>query len=258
MNINLTKKHYGKLWRAVTEFDLLNTDDRILIGMSGGKDSCFLAIALSELRKYSPRKFELGAINIDPLFTADFNPAPIDEFCQSLNIPFQSIKVNIAEIIEKDSHNDPCFTCSFFRHGAINKFARKNGFNKIAYAHHHDDAVETFFMSMLCSGRLTTFSPLTYLSRTDLSIIRPIIYFREREIEEIVKQYGFNLVKNPCPINGKTKRQEIKELINNLKTLNPQVYEHIAAAMRDPKASLWPPTPNREEMKIKHMSFWKK
>lgn len=255
----LPRYHLSRLTRAIIEFDMITDGDRILIGLSGGKDSSFLAFALANLQAILPRKFELAAITMDPMFTDDFDPEPIADFCASLAIPWHFIKVNVAQTIEANKGKDPCFTCSLFRRGAINKFAAAHGFNKIAYAHHHDDAVETFLMSILCSGQLTTFLPVTYLDRTDLTVIRPLIYFRERELAATPRLHGFTPVASPCPLNGKTKRQEIKELIDRLAVVDPAVYTHLAAAMRQrEKQSLWPPEPSRAEMKQKHLALWQK
>lgn len=259
MKPHLPQQYYSRLWRAILEFGMLSADDRILIGLSGGKDSTFLTYALACLRQHAPMPFTIAAITVDPLFTTDFDPQPIADFCTDLAIPFHTVKVNIAGLIEQNNGKDPCYTCSFFRRGAINKFAVEHGFNKVAYAHHHDDAVETFFMSLLCSGQLTTFQPVTYLERTGLTVIRPLVYFRERELTNTPRFHGFTPIASPCPLNGKTKRQEIKELIASLETVDKAVYTHLAAAMRQSSATcLWPPVASREEMRQKHLTFWRK
>ena len=170
----------------------------------------------SQLVDCRKKAHDLGAITINPLFSQDFNLKPLENFCNDLNIPFHSQEVDIAGTIKEQNGKDPCFTCAFFRRGAINRFAKENNYNKIAYAHHNDDAVETFFMSLLYSGQLKTFLPKTYLDRMDLTVIRPLVYFREFELQETYKIHGLNPIASPCPINGKTKRQEVKDLIKNL------------------------------------------
>lgn len=259
MKKHLPQNYYSRLWRAVIEFDLISEGDRVLVGLSGGKDSSFLTFALANLRNYSPQKFELAAITLDPMFTDNFPVDKLTDFCADLNVPFHTIQVNIAGAIESNHGKDPCFTCAFFRRGAINNFALQHGFNKIAYAHHHDDAVETFLMSQLCSGQLQTFMPKTYLERTGLTVIRPLIYFREKELRRTVQFHGFTPLPSPCPRDGKTKRQEIKELIKNLEKIDKAVFPHLASAMRQgTKADLWPAEMNREEMRRKHLTFWNK
>lgn len=259
MDNNLPQDYFGRLCRAIIEFDMIAKDDKILIGLSGGKDSLFLTYALSVLRKRSATPFEIGVLTIDPLFTEDFDTTPLAEFCANLSIPFYTKKVDIAGIIEKNNGNDPCFTCAFFRRGAINQFAVENGFNKVAYAHHHDDAVETFLMSILYSGQINTFLPTTYLDQSNLTVIRPLVYFREFELKETPKLHGFTPIPSPCPLNGHTKRQEAKDLIKDLEKNNPALYSHLGAAMREsPKTKLWPAQPTRKELQIKHLTFWNK
>lgn len=257
MRRHLPQQYFSRLWRAVIEFDLISAGDRILIGLSGGKDSSFLTYALALLRDHSPRKFELAAITLDPMFSTDFATAGLAAFCADLGIPFHTFKIDIAGAIARNDNKDPCYSCAFFRRGAINRFAKENGFNKIAYAHHHDDAVETFLMSILYSGQIKTFLPKTYLDRTGLTVIRPLIYFREKELRRTIQYHGFTPIPSPCPYNGKTKRQEIKELIRGLERKNKLIYTHLAAAMREGSLiELWPAPLSRQDMQQKHHAFW--
>ncbi|VBB05878.1 Hypothetical protein LUCI_1089 [Lucifera butyrica] len=259
MRKHLPKDYFSHLWRAIIEFDMLAPGDRVLIGLSGGKDSVFLTYALSLIRQHLPFSIDLAAYTLDPMFTPDFDLSPLADFCSRLDIPFSTEQFNIAGIIEKNHGNDPCFSCAFFRRGAVNNFAVKHGFNKVALAHHHDDAVETFFMGLLYSGQLRTFLPVTHLDRTKLTVIRPLIYFREKKLVGTSRLHGFTPIPSPCPFNGKTKRQEIKEMIRDLQKNNKAVYTHLAAAMRaDAAMELWPPEPGRAEMKQKFVSFWNK
>ena len=166
--------------------------------------------------------------------------------------------MDIAGIIADNRGKDPCFSCAFFRRGAINRYALANNCNKIAYAHHHDDAVETFLMGQLYAGQLRTFLPKTILDQTGLTVIRPLIYFRERQLRETVQLHGLPPLVSPCPWNGKTKRQEIKELIAGWEQQNPAIYNHLAAAMRSGASSeLWPSSPPREELQNLHRDFWR-
>ncbi len=257
--MKLPQKYYSRLWRAILEFDLLAAGDRILVGLSGGKDSVFLTYALAAIRDCSPRPFELAAVTLDPQFTADFDPAPLTAFCAGLGVPHHALKADIAGAIAKGGGKDPCFVCSYFRRAFINSFAVQNGFNKIAYAHHHDDAVETFVMSMLYTGQLKTFLPKTKLDRTGLTVIRPLVFFREKELRATPRLHGFTPIPSPCPLDGKTKRQEIKDLIRGWERANRHVFRHLAAAMREsPATELWPPTPSRAELKAMHRAFWGK
>ncbi len=255
----LPQAYFSRLCRAIIEFDMIQADDRILIGFSGGKDSTFLLYALACLRQYAKKPFTLAAFTMDPMFTSDFDTASLRAFCQTLDIPFYTDKVDIAGIIAAQDGKDPCFSCSFFRRGAINRFATENGYNKVAYAHHHDDAVETFFMGLLHSGQLKTFSPVTHLSRSGLSVIRPLIYFREHELKSATSIHGFKPIPSPCPLDGHTKRQDIKELIDKMGQESPALYSHLSAAMRQKESmQLWPEELSRDALKQKHIDFWRK
>ncbi len=259
MNNKLPQEYFGRLCRAIIEFDMIQKNDNILIGLSGGKDSLFLTYALSILRKRSATPFTLSVLTIDPMFTDTFDTQELATFCTNLNIPFHTKKVDISGIIDKNNGNDPCFSCAFFRRGAINKFAVENGFNKVAYAHHHDDAVETFLMSILYSGQINTFMPTTYLDQSKLTVIRPLVYFREYELKETPALHGFTPIPSPCPFNGHTKRQEAKEMIAEMGKSNPTLYAHLASAMRrNPTSTLWPAELTREELYAKHLTFWNK
>ena len=250
MKINLPQLYFSKLMRAIVEFEMIEHGDHILIGISGGKDSLFLAYAMAVLRRRFKKEFCLSALNINPLFRSDFDPAPMADFCASLGIPFASREVDIAGAIRQQEGKKACFTCSYFRRGAINRYAKEHGMNKIAYAHHHDDAVETFFMGLLYSGQLTTFTPVTYLDRMDLTVIRPLVYFREAELRDSVKYHGCPPVPSPCPLDGKTVRQTVKELIASLGKDNPLLYDHLGAAMRQGAlGELWPAAKTRDEMR---------
>ena len=143
-----------------------------------------------------------------------------------------------------------------FRRGAVNRYAMEHGVNKIAYAHHHDDAVETFLMSLLYSGQLHTFTPVTYLDRTKLTVIRPLVYFRESELIDAIKIHGFDPVKSPCPHDGHTVRQDVKELIARLEPEIPDLYDHLGAAMRKGAlGELWPAAKTRAEMRQTYFAY---
>ena len=250
MNINLPQLYFSKLMRAIVEFEMIENGDHILIGISGGKDSLFLAYAMAVLRQRLRKTFQLSAINIDPMFRPVFDTSQIAGFCASLDIPFAGRRVDIAGAIRGQDGKKVCFTCSYFRRGAINRYAREHGMNKIAYAHHHDDAVETFLMSLLYSGQLTTFTPVTYLDRMNLTVIRPLIYFREEELRDSVQYHGCSPIPSPCPLDGRTVRQTVKELIASLGKDNPMAYSHLAAAMRKGAlGELWPAAKTRDEMR---------
>ena len=256
MKINMPQLYFSKIMRAIVEFEMIDDGDKILIGLSGGKDSIFLAYALAVMRERLKKDFTLGALTINPMFDAAFDTERIRTYCASLGIPYAVQDVDIAGTIEAQDGKDPCFTCAFFRRGSMNRFATEHGYNKIAYDHHNDDAVETFFMSLLYSGQLHTFTPKTYLDRTHLTVIRPLVYFREAEMLEAIKYHGFQPVKSPCPMDGHTIRQTVKELIASLGRENDQLYSHLAAAMRKSAlGELWPAEKTRQEMRETYLSY---
>ena len=257
MSINLPQSYFSKLLRAVVEFQMIEDGDKILIGVSGGKDSIFLTYALAILRERLKKDFSLSALTINPMFPdVPFDTARVRDFCAGLGVPYEVIDVDIAGAIAAQQDKSPCFTCAYFRRGAVNRYALEHGMNKIAYAHHNDDAVETFLMSLFYSGQLTTFRPVTYLDRTSLTVIRPLIYFREQETRDAVKYHGFTPVKSPCPHDGHTSRQTIKELIARLGAEIPDLYDHLAAGMRENSlGELWPASKTRAEMRETYLRY---
>ena len=256
MRINLPKILFSKLIRAVVEFELIEDNDHILIGVSGGKDSLFLTYALALLRERLKKKFSLSALTINPMFNNEFDVSGVKSFCQNLDIPHVVKTVDIAGIIADNQNKKPCFTCAYFRRAAINNYANEIGANKVAYAHHLDDAVETFFMSLLSSGQLTTFTPKTFLDRTNINVIRPLVYMRESEIINFVQDSNFNIVKSPCPIDGKTNRQVVKDLIVSLEKTFPDLFAHLASGMRKSAlGELWEAPKTRNQMRDVYYNY---
>ena len=253
----LPKLIESKIMRALVEFDMIQDGDKILIGLSGGKDSLLLTYALSILRKRLAKNFSLVALTIDPNFDENFkiNAAKLTEFCMALEIEHKVHNVDIAGAIRTQGKN-PCFTCAYFRRAAVNRIANEIGANKVAYAHHLDDAVETFLMSLLSSGQLTTFQPKTFLSRTNITVIRPLIYLREFEVENFVVEKNFDVLKSPCPIDGKTNRQVIKNLIAELGKTFPDLFDHLTAAIRkNSVGELWDAPKTRQQMRQTYFSY---
>ncbi len=245
----------SKLWRCIIEFEMIKDGDRVLIGLSGGKDSMFLTAALAEVQQYAPFKFELACYTVDTMFSTEFPKNELENFCAQYGLKHCSSKVDVMEAWQNRT-NTPCFTCAYFRRAATNRTALELGFNKVAWAHHHDDAVETFFLNLVASGQLKTFLPVTPLSRTGLTLIRPLLYYREAEIISMVQQLGLTPLKNPCPYDGYTKRQEAKELLVALQKFNPEAYDHLAAAMRTAPTELWPAKCGKKELADKFHAFW--
>ena len=221
----------GYARRAINDFDMIKTGDKIAVGLSGGKDSLLTLLTLSELRRFYPEKFELIAITLD-MGMDGFDTAPLKKLCDENNIEYIVEKTHIKEIVfDIRKEKNPCSLCANLRRGILYDTAKKLGCNKVALGHHMDDVMETFFMSLIYEGRIHTFLPITYLSRKDLHVIRPMIYTPESEIRHLMKKYELQVVKNECPANGETKRQYIKELIRSISKDNKGVRESVFGAI---------------------------
>lgn len=241
--LRLPRAFTQKMLRAIREFDLIHPEDRILVGFSGGKDSAFLLYALAILKCHQVIPFELKAVNIDLGFETGIPIEILQQFCNRLDIPLEIVKTEIAKYaFSGDNPETPCATCSFLRRGTMNRFAVENGYNVVALAHHYDDAVETFLMSIIFSGQVKTFLPKTELTRSGLTVIRPLVYFRESELRNAIQLTGYYPPASPCPMDGKSKRAEMKALIRNLTNSNPRIFNNLASAMREGRPiELWPP-----------------
>lgn len=225
--------------RAIDDYDMIQDGDKIAIGVSGGKDSLTLLYALSGLRRFYPKSFELEAITVDAGYKeADFSG--IAKLCQDLGVEYTVVKTDIAEILfEQRKESNPCSLCAKLRKGAFNNKAKELGCNKKAYAHHKDDVIETMLMSLLYEGRFHCFSPVTYLDRADITLIRPLIYVDEQDIINFKMAYQLPVVKNPCPVDGYTKREFTKQLIKSLDKDNQGLRERLFTAIQEGSIPGW-------------------
>ena len=202
--------------KAVDDYRMIAEGDKIAVGISGGKDSLTLLYALSSLRRFYPHPFELVAVTVDLGF-ANLDLSEIKKLCEKLEVPYTVVKTQIGQIVfEQRQENNPCALCAKMRKGALNEAMKQLGCNKIAYAHHMDDVVETMMLSLLYEGRFHTFSPVTYLDDTGLTVIRPLIYMKEADVIGFVRKYEVPVVKSPCPVDGHTKREYVKQLLSSL------------------------------------------
>ena len=211
-----TKRILSHLRRAVDTYKMIDDGDKIAVGVSAGKDSLTLLYGLSQLRLFYPKKFDIIAVTIDCGFdNIDFTEVKI--LCEKLNVEYHIIPVNIKQIVfDIRKEKNPCSLCSKLRHGALNKAAKNLGCNKVALAHHLDDSVETFMLNLIYESRIGSFSPVTYLDRSDLTLIRPLIFAPEKEIKSFTKSQNLPVVKNSCPADKKTRREEVKILLGDL------------------------------------------
>lgn len=227
--------------RAIDDYGMIHTGDKIAIGISGGKDSLTLLYALHGLQRFYPEKFDLEAITVD-LGNPDFDLSHIRHLCETMQIPYTVVKTGIAQIVfEERKEKNPCSLCAKMRKGALNDAVKKLGCNKIAYAHHKDDIVETMMMSLIYEGHFYSFPPITHLDRTNLTVIRPLMYVSEADVKGFCRKYQLPVVKSPCPADGYTKRQYVKDLLRKLNLENPGVKERMFSAIINGNISDWTP-----------------
>ncbi len=225
--------------KAIDDYHMIEEGDKIAIGISGGKDSLTLLHAFSDLRRFYPKKFEIHAVTVDLGFD-NLNLDKIQDLCDELNVEYTIVKTDIANIIFNErKESNPCSLCAKMRKGALNESIKAAGCNKVAYAHHKDDVVETMLMSLIFEGRLHTFAPVTYLDRMDLTVIRPMMYMNEADVIGFVNKYNVPVVKSPCPVDGYTKREYIKNLLRQLNLENPGVKERMFTAIQRGNMKGW-------------------
>ena len=226
--------------KAVDEYQMIQEGDHIAVGISGGKDSLTLLYALHGLKRFYPNKFELSAITVD-LGYEEFDLNPVHELCQELGVPYKVVKTDIAHILfEERKESNPCSLCAKMRKGALNDAVKEMGCNKVAYAHHKDDIIETMLLSLIFEGRFHSFSPKTYLDRMDLTVIRPIMFVDEADVIGFKNKYNLPVVKRKCPVDGYTKRQYAKELVRQLNTEHPGAKNRMFTAILNGDIEGWP------------------
>lgn len=226
--------------KAVDEYNMIEEGDHIAVGISGGKDSLTLLYALHGLKRFYPKSFQLSAITVDLGFE-DFDLTPVKELCRELEVPYQVVDSEIYHILfDVRKESNPCSLCAKMRKGALNEAVKAMGCNKVAYAHHKDDIIETMLLSMIFEGRFHSFSPKTYLDRMDLTVIRPIMFIDETDVIGFKNKYNLPVVKSKCPVDGYTKRQYAKELLKQLNTEHPGTRERMFHAILNGNIQGWP------------------
>ncbi|MCR2044716.1 tRNA lysidine(34) synthetase [Anaerosalibacter massiliensis] len=234
------KKILGPMRKAIEDFNLIDDGDKIGVGVSGGKDSMLLLYALKLYQRFSPEKFELEAFTVDLGFEG-FETKAIESYCESIGVPFNLKKTNIKNIVfDTRKEKNPCSLCANMRRGAIHNSLKDRGFNKLALGHHGDDAIDTFFLSLLYEGRINTLPPLTYLDRKKIYIIRPLLYVSEQDIKNSIEKNNIPIVNNPCPADKKTKREDMNKLVHKIYKEVPDARNRILTALNNEKGlRLW-------------------
>lgn len=226
--------------KAVDDYQMIEEGDHIAVGISGGKDSLTLLYALRGLQRFYPKKFTLSAITVD-LGYEKFDTEPLKALCEQLDVPYTVVKTDIAHILfEERKESNPCSLCAKMRKGALNDAVKELGCNKVAYAHHKDDIIETMLLSLIFEGRFHSFSPKTYLDRMNLTVIRPMMYVDEMDVIGFQHKYELPVAKSRCPIDGLTKREYAKNLVKQLNSEHPGARNRMFTAILNGNISGWP------------------
>lgn len=235
------QKILGYIRRACQEFDLIEDGDKIAVGVSGGKDSLVLLAGLAKMRRFYEKKYDIMAITLDPRFGGiETDYSPVERLCAEIGVEFHLIKTDIGEIVfDIRKEPNPCSLCAKMRRGALHDAAKAHGCNKIALGHNNDDAIETFIMNLFNEGRIGCFAPISYLSRKDITLIRPLVLAPESAVLSCARRNGFEIVKSKCPADKKTSRQAAKEFLADLEHGNRGVKMRIFGAMRRAGIDRW-------------------
>lgn len=222
----------GQVRRCVEDYHMIEAGDKVAVGVSGGKDSLLTLTALARLRDFYPISFQLEAITLET-GTPGMSFDAVAELCRELGVPYTRIHVPVYQIVfEERKEKNPCSLCAKLRRGSLNTALTERGIHKIALGHHYDDAIETLLMNLLFEGRIGCFQPVTYLDRTGITQIRPLLYCREDDIRRTVERLRLPVVHNPCPANGSTRRQEVKDLIHQLEGRYPDIKQKLFGSLQ--------------------------
>ena len=222
----------GQVRRCVEDYHMIEAGDKVAVGVSGGKDSLLTLTALARLRDFYPISFQLEAITLET-GTPGMSFDAVAELCRELEVPYTRIHVPVYQIVfEERKEKNPCSLCAKLRRGSLNTALTEGGIHKIALGHHYDDAIETLLMNLLFEGRIGCFQPVTYLDRTGITQIRPLLYCREDDIRRTVERLRLPVVHNPCPANGSTRRQEVKDLIHQLEGRYPDIKQKLFGSLQ--------------------------
>ena len=231
----------GLVRRCVEDYSMINDGDVIAVGVSGGKDSLALLCALNTLRRYYPKKFTLHALTLS-MGWEGMDYSGIARLCDELEVPFTLRQSEIKRIIfDERQEKNPCALCAKMRRGALHDLMRELGISKIALGHHFDDAIETFFLSLFYEGRISCFQPVTYMSRMGITQIRPMLYVGEGTVRNIAERYKLPIVENKCPMDGQSRREEVKKLVKSLSEQYPDLKNKVFGGMQRLPLDGWEP-----------------
>ena len=218
--------------KAIEDYKMIEENDKIAICLSGGKDSITMLHAFKALQRFYPKKFDIIAISINPGFE-HFDTNLLQEMCDKLEIPLFIENSHAQEIVfEIRKEKNPCSLCANLRRGVINSIAVREGCNKIALGHNEDDVLETFLLNLFYTGSIGTFSPVSYMDRTGITLIRPLIYTPEKETKRFVKKNNLKVMPKVCQMDGTSKREDMKQMIFSLQKEIPMIRANLFGAIK--------------------------
>lgn len=233
------QKILGYMRKAIDNYKMIENGDKIAIGLSGGKDSITMLMGFKNLQRFYPKKFDIIAITINPGFDG-FNIDILKNLCNELNVPLIIEDAHIKEIVfDIRNEKNPCSLCANLRRGMLNSIAKREGCTKIAVGHNEDDVLETFLMNLFYAGSINTFAPISYMDRSEMTLIRPLIYAPEKYIRNFVKRNNITLMPKACPMDGVSKREDMKNLIKNMQVDIPHIRANLYGAIKRGEVNGW-------------------
>lgn len=233
------QKILGYLRKAIEHYNMIDEGDKIAVALSGGKDSITLLMGLKALQRFYPKNFEIVAISVNPGFEF-FNSDFLKNTCSKIGVEFIEAKSDIKEIVfDIRKEKNPCSLCANLRRGILNSTAIEHSCNKLALGHNEDDVLETFFLNMLYAGNLNTFAPVSYMDRSQITLIRPLVYAPEKEIKKFIKRHNIEVMPKNCPMDGISKREEIKNMLYKLTVQIPNVRANLMGAIKRANINGW-------------------
>lgn len=233
------QKILGYMRKAIEDYNMIDDGDKIAIGLSGGKDSISMLMGFKALQRFYPKKFDIIAVSVNPGFEY-FDSDLLKKTCEDLEVPFFEEVSHIKEIVfDIRNEKNPCSLCANLRRGILNSVAIREGCNKIALGHNEDDVLETFLLNLFYTGSISTFAPISYMDRSKIALIRPLIYAPEKEIRNFIKRNNITIMKKSCPMDGVSKREAMKEMIKDLKVDIPHIRANLYGAIKRSNIKGW-------------------
>lgn len=226
------QKILGYMRKAIDEFNMIEDGDKIAVAVSGGKDSSAMLLGLKNLQRFYPKKFDIIAVTINPEFEF-FDSKLIEDFCKSIDVPFFEELSHSKEIVfDIRKEKNPCSLCANLRRGALNTVAIREGCNKISLGHNEEDVLETFLLNLFYTGSIHTFAPMSYMDRSKITLIRPMIYTPEKYLKNFVKKSHIDVMPKACPMDGVSRREDMKNLIKYFQKDLPHIRSNLYGAIK--------------------------